>query len=363
MRRRTAAIGLCLALLGASGASAQPSQGEGVWVPTLHVSPQGKVELELFRDGTAFAHNTGDASFWYSPNGGRVWTPRPPLPANGATPQMDFSSPERGYAMSNGQLFESTDLGLTWKPVSAPSFDVTWEEGLSVLSDLEAVKGSRKLVILGHKVPKVDECPTLGEETAVFYGTPGNWKSTKIPFPSVTWEVEFLNERVGLLSLVETKLSRTTSCGFQATGYRYSVQKTTDGGRTFEEIYSVLQEEDGVLSVAIPTPRKIFLGMDSGRVLRSTDGGRTFEEAIDLVAETGRPGLWVDQITFANPLVGYVGSNAMGTWRTFDGGRTWVHELSHQNAPGLNIGDLVAVGPNDALLGGPWAIARREMTP
>lgn len=363
MRRRTAGIALCLALVAAPAAQARPSQGEGVWIPTLHVSPQGEVELELFDDGTAFAHNTNDESFWYSPDGGRVWTPRPPLPDAGGTTTMDFGSPELGYALSNGQLFESTDLGVTWSPVEAPSFRVDWKEGLPVMSHLYAVPGTRKLVVVGTMAPKVNGCPTPPEETVLFHGSPGRWKQTTIPFYAQPFEVEFLNARVGLVALVEMKLSQTNACGYQASGQRYSVMKTTNGGKTFTEIYSVPQAEDGVLSVAMPSPRSIFLGMDSGKVLRSTDGGRMFEEAIDLAARTGRPGLWVDEITFSDDLIGYVGSNGMGTWRTFDGGTTWVQETSHQAAPGLNIGDLVAVGPNDALLGGPWAVAKRETTP
>ena len=67
-------------------------------------------------------------------------------------------------------------------------------------------------------------------------------------------------------------------------------------------------------------------------MLRSTDGGRTFEESIDLLEQTGMA-----------PVVGR-------------------RDVAPSSA-GLNIGDLVAVGWDDALLGGPWAVARRETTP
>lgn len=161
--RRTFVIALCFVLGAMPAAGAQPGDDEGVWVPTLPVTPQGEIELDLFRDGC----------------------PRPP------------------------------------------------------------------------------------DETAIFYGAPGSWEKTTIPFYALAWEVEFLDEDFGVVSLVEMGHSSTSSCGFSATGTRYSVLKTTDRGRNFDEM-------------------------------------------IDLAAETGYPGLWVDEITFANRKVGYVGATAWG---------------------------------------------------
>jgi hypothetical protein len=276
---------------------------------------------------------------------------------------MDFSSPDLGYALSNGQLFQTTDLGLTWQETDSPSFGSTWDEGLADISHFHVVKGTRKLIVAGRLMPKVNGCPVPPKDTSVFYGSPGRWRETKIPFHALPIEIEFLDKAHGLILVSEQELTGESACGYSSGGFRWSVLKTIDGGATLHEVFSVLQEDDQLLSVAMPTPRTIFLGMASGRVLRSTNRGRTFREVIDLVEETGRPGLWIDEITFADARIGYLGTNGMGTWRTADGGRSWTEEASHQAAAGLNIGDLVAAGPTEALVGGPWAIARRVASP
>jgi hypothetical protein len=106
------------------------------------------------------------------------------------------------------------------------------------------------------------------------------------------------------------------------------------------------------------------LGSQGGKILLSTNQGRSFREVMhlrnEIDEETGTStGFPIDGLVFGTRRVGYAGTNGRGTWRTEDGGVTWAREPSAQSVAGLNIGDVVAAGPDRALAGGAHTVARR----
>lgn len=340
---------------------------EGHWVPSLQVKPQGLIQLDLFEDGTAFAYNNNDTPLWYSPTGGVNWIPLPSPPSAGGTPRIDFSSPDLGYTLSAGTLFASTDKGLSWEKMGEVPLPQAGESDFAVTNDLYAVPGSDRVVVGGKGFYVRDGCPVEQEETFIWRSNDrgASWKLTRVKFPALAQEVEFLDDRFGVVLLHEMEVTERSACGYRQGGVRSSVQLTTDGGRSFREIHSAsYADQDAVTAVAMPSKTSIVLGTAYGRVLLSTNRGRSFREVASLMnpldEQVGTPLQFkIDALTFGTEKVGYAGTNGAGVWRTEDGGLTWELEPSHQLLFGLNIGDIAAAGRRQALSSGPWAVAHR----
>lgn len=346
---------------------------EGRWVPSLQVKPQGRVQLALFEDGTAFAYNTNDTPLWYSPNSGASWVPLPPPPSAGGTPSIDFASPDLGYTESGGSLFVTEDKALTWDLVGKVPLpqrhDSEWR--FPTTDIFEAVRGTDSVVVVGDGFYVKDGCPVIKDEGLIWTSRDRgeSWRFTEVPFPALGSEVEFFNARYGVVLLYELELIEKRACGHTYQGARSSVLLTDDAGRSFREIHSAYyDDEDPVTAVAMPSPRRIVLGTGSGKILLSTNAGRSYKEVAllenEVESQTGLGASFqIDALTFGTRKVGYAGTNGKGTWRTEDGGATWRSEPSHQSLAGLNIGDIAAVGPENALAGGAWAVARRVVGP
>ncbi|MFN2588076.1 MAG: WD40/YVTN/BNR-like repeat-containing protein [Actinomycetota bacterium] len=325
------------------------------------------IQLDLFEDGTAFAFNNNDTPLWYSPTGGLNWIPLPSPPTAGGTPRVDFSSPDLGYSLSGGTLFATTDKGLSWEEMGEVPLPDARESDFAVTHDLYAVPESDRVVVAGRGFYVRDGCPVEQTETLIWRSDDrgSSWETTRVKFPALAPEVEFLNDRVGVVLLLELEVIGRRACGNTSAGFRSSVQLTTDGGRHFREIYSALHaDQDPVTAVAMPSKKRIVLGTADGGVLLSRDQGKSFEEVATLVnplhEQAGTPAQFaIDAVTFGTEKVGYAGTNGAGTWRTADGGMTWSLETSHQSLFGLNIGDIAAAGSTEALASGPWAVARR----
>ncbi len=232
---------------------------------------------------------------------------------------------------------------------------------------MEAVKNTKSIVLGGSGFYVKDGCPVEEKETFLWTSDSEGrtWRPAELDFPSIPLEIEFHDARFGLLLTYEMKITERRGCGHSATSFRSSVQLTTDGGRTYREIYSAYHEDqDGITAVAMPTRNRIVLAAARGKILLSNDRGKTFKgvgplsNQVDQQAGT-TSGFQIDALTFGTAMIGYAGTNGRGTWRTEDGGRTWRLEPSHQSLAGLNLGDVAAVGPEKALAGGAHAIARR----
>lgn len=343
------------------------AEDEGYWVPSLHAKPQGLIQLDLFEDGTAFAYNNNDTPLWYSSTGGVNWIPLPSPPSAGGTPRIDFSSPDLGYSMSGGTLFATTDRGFSWEKMGETPVPHARESDFAVTDDVYAVPGSDRVVAAGSGFYVDDGCPVEQKETLIWRSDDrgASWKVTRVAFPAGAQEVEFLDDRFGVVLLHEMEVTERTACGYRQVSVRSSVQLTTDGGRTFREIHSAsYADQDPVTAVAMPSKTSIVLGTSYGGVLRSTNRGKSFKEVASLMNplddQVGTPLQFkIDALTFGTEKVGYAGTNGAGTWRTEDGGLTWKLEASHQALFGLNIGDIAAVGRSQALSSGAWAVARR----
>ena len=117
---------------------------------------------------------------------------------------------------------------------------------------------------------------------------------------------------------------------------RGSLARSSDGGRTWQDITPGALRDDEIWAIATPadSPGEVFIGTSHARILRSLDGGDLFRECAAFLKIPGRE-RWgfpppphiphVRSIAFdrANPLVIYVGVEEGGVYRSPDRGRSF----------------------------------------
>jgi photosystem II stability/assembly factor-like uncharacterized protein len=142
---------------------------------------------------------------------------------------------------------------------------------------------------------------------------------------------------------------------------KFSLLMTADGGKRWEPVTGLppaLAEEGAFAAsgtnIAV-AGKQIWIGFNSGRVLRSADGGKTWELAVTGLATSPSAGIF--SIAFRNGRNGVVvggdyrqeGKAGRNAAVTSDGGRTWtvVEGLGGFRSVVAWVGkELVAVGPS-----------------
>ena len=162
--------------------------------------------------------------------------------------------------------------------------------------------------------------------------------------------------RVDDIAVVERD-TRTYYVGY-ATG---GVWKTTNGGTTFESVFDNYRTSHiGAIAIAQSNPNVVYVGTGEANnrnsssygegVFKSTDGGRTFQD----VGLRGTQAVHRIAVHPTNPdiaLVAAVGalygpSPERGVFRTTDGGRTWTKALYVDENTGANNVVMVPGNPN-----------------
>ena len=124
--------------------------------------------------------------------------------------------------------------------------------------------------------------------------------------------------------------------------YGPTVQRSTDGGRTWKRSRQIgLPEASGLTVNAAwhiessrpQEPDTLYLGVDPGVLFRSDDGGETWEPNLGILEHPTRD-RWLPgaagicchsiQLDPSDPQRMYVGITSAGTFRTEDGGATWM---------------------------------------
>jgi photosystem II stability/assembly factor-like uncharacterized protein len=108
------------------------------------------------------------------------------------------------------------------------------------------------------------------------------------------------------------------------------VQKTTDGGKTWDTVLSQAMypplESYRPYSIDAPTENLIFLGCNSGALFRSQDGGNTWEKYQFPNLTEEEKDFRIEAIAFKDSLNGIVAQISYDEriFRTYNGGDTWV---------------------------------------
>ena len=351
------------ALVAMPSAAGAPPPGR--WDPAMPGTTAGWTFTELFDNGVGYV-STGNGTFFKTSDGGQTWLP---LPTPGLTTEarLTFGSPDVGFMGLFPDVYRTVDGGLTWGSLGSIPRDSESDQPFRI-DALEAIPGTDEVVVSAWTFINPEGCRQ--ERIHVLARTVDDeWLTTPLDFPASTYEVEFLDRNNGLVLVHKMEeVASADECNYAIATRSSQVLLTRDGGLTYKRIHEADFEDEGaVVAVAMPTPRRIVLGMRSGEILVSDNGGRWFRETARLDPPDGSVGGFIDAIDFGTPKIGYAGTNGIGMWRTDDGGRSWVLEASSVETTSVAEeafrGSIAATGRYSALASGPGIILRRTQEP
>jgi photosystem II stability/assembly factor-like uncharacterized protein len=346
---------------------ARPSQQAG-WVPTHPVEPQSFQYLDLFEDGAGYATTIRGAGYFmqHTADSGITWENAPPLPAMGPTA---FGTSSTGYlAAGSGGLWTTRDGAQSWKQIPSLS-DRKAESGYGK-TDLDSVAAEGRIVVVGGSRAKADTECALPSDAEVVLGWSRDggttWREASLPFYGRAAWMNVLDARNGVAIVYDDyTVDEAQDC--QRVSGTNAVYRTKDAGRSWQKIMDC---RDGLIctSAAMADRNTILVGTNEARLFRSEDRGRTFEEVTRLSNPAYSPleslqAFWIAGLEFADPSVGYASTKGGGTYRTTDGGKTWVLEHSTELVWGLGVGDLAVSDAEHAIAGGPNFLITRVPTP
>ena len=220
-------------------------------------------------------------------------------------------------------LFESDDLGESWKDVSS------------------RISGAR---------PK-GLCALWAVSDSIVYGV-GRYDGPAYLIRTVdagrTWMSHDLTSQAGRLVDVYFNDARSgLIVGGTARGpaSRVVVLGTADSGKTWSIRHQGTDPGEWAWKISFPTRQVGYVSVQSaarGKLLKTVDGGVHWEELI----VPGAPSL--QAVGFLTSEVGWV-SGPRGTWRTTDGGATWSKAGAKQYLNRIIVRDSNAYGVGDRI--------------
>ena len=335
---------------------------EGRWAPSF-VGHSGRATLDLFGNGVGFA-SFGDAPLYKTRDFGETWTPINAPSGSATSEDLSFATPRTGYLTVGQGIERTTDGGATWQSTERLPTPPNYLAPQAAIDSLEALPGTDKLLVTGWaQAHSGDKCANRSNHGVWRSDNGGeDWKRITLPYPASTKESEFLDGRSGLVLVsvfkLEQKESSENACAGVIRTFRDAVLLTRDGGRTFDQIYSLrFSKSAPITAVAMASEHRILLGSSDGIIYRSDNGGRSFRRLKGPRDDGGLlpdGGIW--ELTFPTSDIGYA-ATATGLWRTEDCGRTWRKEESPFETNGS--ADIAAAGPTAAIAVDAHLIARR----
>ena len=272
-----------------------------------------------------------------------VWEFSGPLNVGGRISDIEIpiDDAETYYVgAASGGIFKTIDAGENWIPI----FD---DQEMLSIGDIEISKNNTNIIWVG-----TGEVNAGGGSLA--YDGNGIYKSDDA---GLTWEAKGL-PAVGSVGkvLIDPNDDETIFVGAMGPLFRKDVNRgvyrTTDGGNTWEQRLLV-SDSTGIIDMAIHPndgnivyaaswerirrPSNRQYGGETSRIYRSQDGGENWSELTNgLPSDPNSKGRISIDISQSNPNVLYafytdkVG-NVEGTFKTIDGGDSWVEVNSISN--------------------------------
>lgn len=419
LRPLAAAASLVAAGLLPGAPVATSHAGNGAWSPTLPAT-SGFDNLSAFPDGTAYATigtvvgNMQDSflppgtprtgpdtrvGFFRSSDFGQTWQPAapPPLPAGGATYGLSvrFATPKIGYATYGGSTdlygvpgplrreaclrltttWRTADGGNTWQPICEPHLKDGRPVGYAV-SPLGVARNGRTLVIAGNEPtgPYLSDGKCHLPIAVLNFSNDGGATWTRGALPrgyTHGWNVKAFDARTALVVAYHVTYDVPEDpCAGGSGGNDNAVFLTTDAGRTYRRVYECRKQPICTTGTFV-TAKRIIVGKTDGSTVVSDDGGRKWRDGQSLTdpandAAAAAAGgdtkytFWAQGFGFADAKHGYASTRGAGTWRTEDGGRSWVQELSHECVyyP-WGVGENASGTADRSITGGPGTFSAR----
>lgn len=312
---------LALVVCVLSGATAQNYNWE-----KLNTEPyRGKQDDITFIDEQTGWYVNGYGNIYHTTDGGATWEKQ--------LEQKDtffrtiaFIDENVGFAGTVGTdyfpnvtdtipLYGTTDGGKTWKPVE---YEGPYVKGLCAIDVVKEQYINHGEIDYKYHIYAVGR---VGSPANMMVSHDGGktWKSRSMNTDcKMLFDIKMLDKNTGYV------------CAASSADVSYSnalVLKTTDGGKTWKNVYQSRRPFETTWKMSFPTEKVGYVtiqsynpnpAIDQQRVAKTTDGGKTWKE-LDLVKDArGRE----FGVGFIDENTGYVGTMNSG-YKTTDGGKTW----------------------------------------
>lgn len=242
-------------------------------------------------NGTGLIYKTSD--------GGNEWNIQ--FSVNQYFRSVEFLNADTGFAGTLGHAFyRTTDGGITWKDISNNMPPQTF--GICGMSHIgNIIYGVGVWSYPAYVIKSTDAGDT--------------WSYTNMS--TYAWalvDAWFINADTGFVS------------GQEATTANGIILKTTNGGTTWNKVYSSSGYNDYNWKLQFTKNGIGYASIESlaaniSKIVKSVDGGNTWQEKV----VTSIQNIDMEAVGFVNDTLGWCGGWSLGMWQTIDGGENWLH--------------------------------------
>lgn len=280
------------------------------WTIAQQAIAKGDLITVYFADSKRGWVGGDDGFLAWTNDGGRSWV-RQKINTTDGISDVYFRGSDKGYVISGGRIFSSTDGGQTWREEKIlMNADIT--EGKPELSSLRfADKKNGWIVGFINRNDRV-------AGSLVLHSSDGGaiWRRVRAPTnPNVELiHVDFVDDENGWI-----------------VGTNGTILNTTDGGESWRTQNSGTTST--IQHVDFKNEKLGWAVGEKGLILRTEDGGATWRKVNSNVART------LLSVEFINDKNGWIVGRGGTILRSDDGGRTWIKQdgKTTENLFGLYI--------------------------
>ncbi len=350
-------------LLGTQASAAMPGNGSepARWITTATTGGPfaQSPNLSAFGDGSAFALFDGaraqpgeegatGVGVIRSRDAGRTWDAPLTQPSfGGGGSVLAMADGRTGFFASGDVVSRTQDGASSWARLTVPR---AVRKGAEYATAVAAGGGGRAALLAKDGFEFANGCPYLLRSTPLQLTGDGgrSWATRSLPFTSYPIHAELAGPKRAVVTTFpydyEEPVRDGDSCsvgGGLLNQVRHLV--TSDAGRSWRTV----QDCQVPCVAAWSDPATLMIVRRDGTVVASRDGGKTLRPLGRLPGVSAEAGQYVHAIDFLDRRIGYAAVYGAGTFRTDDGGKTWV--LERREVEGAGVGTFADVAAIDGL--------------
>ncbi len=306
-------------LIGENGLILKSTDGGQTWVQQNSNTSESLNDLHFYNLNTGYIVGT-NGIILKTTDGGSNWSNQVSGISN-TLYSVDFIDDLLGYAVGENRLFlKTTDGGTNWEIKNLSL------SGVPIINCVEFINSQVGWIGFGFDKYSSNIMKTTdGGES---------WSSTAFaPVSAENSENHLqmenpLDVQVGIRSIYFKDSNNGYAVGGTYDGWNRCIYTTTNGGNTWQSKYSY-SEQTGLLSVRVNEAGEGFAVGYSGVIYRTNDGGSSWSQLLSGNNNLYYSGDCLTSVFMVNENIGWAGGYRKGIWyypilmKTTDGGKIW----------------------------------------